>query len=202
MRIAIPLLAALLFVPARPTVARPSFDALAARATKVTDLGHFLDDYVGDCAGASDRRACERTARQHRRKLAGHLYYTRLPDGMSRLLRVGRPLGGGRIEILLTPMFGGSGYGLTRGRPHSLDRAGNPRVALMPMVGHVPSGMNRQSVDLAVQTENVDMELIFRPGRVWHLSRHGHHAAGVSARFAGFRVKDARTGGVIVARVF
>ena len=202
MRTAIPLLAALLFVPARLTVARPSFDALKAKATAVEDLGHFLDDYVGDCAHSPDRRACARHAAAHRRSLKGHLFYTRLPDAMSRLLRVGPELGGGKVRLYLTPVFGGSGYGLTRGRPHGLDRRGNPRMRLVPLTARLPDGMSRRSLDLAVQTQNVTLELIFRPGRIWHLSGHGHRAAGVAARFAGLRIENARSGAVVVSRIF
>ena len=202
MRTAIPLLAALLFVPARLTVARPSFDALKAKATAVEDLGHFLDDYVGDCAHSADRRSCARNAAAHRHGLTGRLFYTRLPDAMSQLLQVGEDLGGGRVRLYLTPVFGGSGYGLTRGRPHRLDRRGNPRMRLLPMTARLPDGMSRRSLDLAVHTQNVTLELLFRPGRIWRLGSHGHHAAGVAARFAGLRIKDARSGAVLVSRIF
>lgn len=202
MRIAIPILLAATLLPAVPGEARPSFDALKAKATPISDLGHFLETYVGDCKNPLEKRECEKNAATHRKAMRGHLLYAMLPDRMSRLLRLGRDLGGGRVRIMVTPMFGASGYGLTRGRPHHLDRGGHPRVGLLPITGHLPDGMDLRSLNLAIQTENVRIELLFVPRRPWHLHGHGHSVEGVSATFKGLRISSARTGGEIASVVW
>lgn len=186
---ALPLLA-LLLLPSLPASAR-SFDALQKKATAVTSLGSFLEDFVGECRDASERASCERNAKVQRKKLAGRLLYVRLPDRHSRLLQVSRELPDGRLRLALTPFFDAAGYGLSRGRPKRLDRRGNPRVRLVPLTVTLPDGLDRRRFELAMRTGNLRLELLFVPRSTWKL---GRRAEGVAATFRGLRITESRTG--------
>jgi hypothetical protein len=54
-----------------------------------------------------------------------------------------------------------------------------------------------------VRTGAIDLEIVFRPEKVWKLARRGEPGSyeGVAARFVAVRILDARTGSLIAAKV-
>jgi hypothetical protein len=179
--------------------AAPDFEALKARAERLESLGAFLKSYVGSCRGdVYERRECKRNVKAARRRWAGKLLHVRLADRHGRLVQVVRELPSGDLRLALTPFFDEAGYGLCRGRAPHFDRAGNPRVALLPFTLRLPEGLSRRSLELQLRSGNVSLEILFKAKRAWRVPRKGESAAeGVSARLVGLRLKSARTGEVI-----
>ncbi|HET6410716.1 MAG TPA: DUF6066 family protein [Anaeromyxobacter sp.] len=190
------LLAASSTVPARET----SFEAVARGAERVDALESFLASYVGRCTDVYERQRCESNVATLRRQVSGKTFTVRVADAAG-LVRPERRSQG--YLILLTPFVDGGGLALTNGVPTRQDPEGRPLIDLVPIPGAVPAGMMDLEYESPFRTGAIELEIVFRPEKVWRLSRRGEKGSyeGVAARFLAVRVIDARTGSPIAARV-
>jgi hypothetical protein len=190
-----------LLLLALPAHARDvDFDSAARGAERIEGLEHFLATYVGHCTDIYERQRCEANVAQVRKAAAGRVFTVRVTDAAG-LVRTERR--GGGYVVLLTPFVDGGGIALTNGAPLKQDAAGRPVVNLVPIPGKVPDGMMDMEWESPFRTGAIELEIVFRPEKVWKLARRGAAGSyeGVAARFVAVRVLDARTGAPIAARV-
>lgn len=193
------LLAVLLL--ALPTAARDAdFETAARGAERLEGLENFLANYVGHCTDVYERQRCQANVAQVRKAAAGRVFTVRVTDAAG-LVRTQRR--GDGIVVLLTPFVDGGGLALTNGAPSRQDAAGRPIVNLVPIPTRVPDGMMDLEWESPFRTGAIDVEIVFRPEKVWKLARRGEAGSyeGVAARFLAVRVLDARTGAPIAAKV-
>lgn len=186
---------------ALPLAARAAdFDAAARSAQQLDGLQTFLTHYVGHCTDVYERRTCEANVAQFRKQAAGKAFTVRVSDAAG-LVRTERR-GDGWV-VLLTPFVDGGGLALTNGAPSKQDAAGRPLVNLLPIPAEVPDGMLDMEWQGPFRTGAIELEVVFRPEKVWKLARRGEPGSyeGVAARFVAVRILDARTGNPIAARV-
>jgi hypothetical protein len=199
MRIA--LLLALSLLASLPARAREAdFDAVARGAERIDALEAFLARYVGHCTDVYERQRCTANVAQIRKQAAGHVFTVRIPDAAG-LVRPERRSAG--YLILLTPFVDGGGLALTNGEPRRQDAQGRPVIDLLAIPGSVPPGMMDMEFESPFRTGAIEIEIVFRPEKVWKLARHGEGGSyeGVAARFLAVRVLDSRTGSLLAARV-
>ncbi len=192
------LLALLLLAP--PAAADDAFDDAARGAERLDGLEVFLARYVGRCTDVYERQRCLANVAQARKAMAGRVFTVRVTDAAS-LVRTQRR--GEGVVVLLTPFVDGGGLALTHGAPVRQDASGRPIVNLVPIPGQIPEGMLEMEWESPFRTGAIDLEIVFRPEKVWKLARRGERGSyeGVAARFLAVRVVDARTGTPIATKV-
>jgi hypothetical protein len=193
-------LATLALLAATPALADGRFEALRDRAERLESLESFLSRYVGSCTDPYERRTCLDNVAAARRAVAGKTFAVRVNDAAS-LVRV--ELRGESFLLLVTPFVDGGGLALTHGQPQRQDAAGHPLISFIPIRGALPPGTMDMEFHSPFRSGMVEMEIVFRPERTWRMKRRGEagYYEGVSARFLGVRLIDARTGGEIAAKV-
>jgi len=189
------LLAALAASPA-PTGDR--FEPLRQKAEPLDSLPGFAERYVGVCKDPLQRAACEENVKAARKAAQGHLFATVVGERAGELLRVERRAAG--FRFLLTPFVDAGGLGLTHGEP-KLDARGRPSIGYLILDSE--PGVDEATVEAALRTGRVELEILFRPEGVWKLRRRGEggYYEGVRARFSAVRLVDGRTGTVIAVKV-
>jgi hypothetical protein len=187
-------LAVLASLAAAPARARE-----AGKPERLEALEPFLARFVGSCADGFQRRTCEENVATARKELAGRPYAVRIPDAAA---LVQAKLDGDRFVLLVTPFVDGGGLALTHGAPAKQDAAGRPVVPLIAIQGTLPPGMMDMEFQSPFRTGAIELEITFRPEKVWSLSRKGAPGRyeGVAARFLDIQVVNARTGDVIAER--
>jgi hypothetical protein len=184
-----------------PAAARPAeYEAVARGAERVSALEPFLARFVGQCTDVYEKQKCEANVAQARRQATGHVFTVRVTDAAA-LVRPQRR--GDGYTILLTPFVDGGGIALTHGAPSRQDPGGHPLIDLIAIPGAVPEGMMSLDYESPFRTGAIELEIVFRPERVWRLDRRGEKGSyeGVAARFLAVRVIDARSGNALASRV-
>ncbi|HET6440416.1 MAG TPA: DUF6066 family protein [Anaeromyxobacter sp.] len=194
------LVALFLLLPPSAQAAEQSFDTLARNAERVDALETFLSRFVGRCTDVYERQKCEANVAEARRQISGRAFAVRVTDAAS-LVRPERR--GQGYLLLVTPFFAGGDLALTSGVPKKQDPEGRPVVDLLPIPGAVPPGMMEMEFESPFRTGAIELEVVFRPEKVWRLSRRGEKGSyeGVAARLLAVRVIDSRTGNEIASRV-
>ena len=195
------LLLTLLSLVGLPSLSLPAdFEAVAKGAQRVDALEAFLSHYVGHCTDVYEKVRCEANVAQVRRQATGQTFTVRISDAAA-LVRAERK--GGAYLILLTPFVDGGGIALTNGAPVKQDPVGHPLINLIPIPGSVPEGMMDLEYESPFRTGAIELEIVFRPERVWKLDRRGEKGSyeGVAAHFLAVRVIDARSGNALASRV-
>ena len=189
------LLCLLLSPPALADV-DPRFAELRDRAEPMAGLGLFLENVVGECAGAPSTAECRKRAEAFRKKAMGTPHYMILHESELSIVSPGRFVPAtGEYEINLTPVFSGSGLALTEGTPLKLDKAGNPVVPLLTVKGTLPENWNASMFHNLFSRHGVRVQVVFTPTGVWSLAGPGGKAVqGVKARLDGVLFTEARTG--------
>jgi hypothetical protein len=176
------------------------FDTLAGTAERVDSLEAFLARYIGHCTDVYERRKCEANVAQARKEATGRLFTVRVADAAG-LVRPERR--GGGYLLLVTPFVDGGGLALTHGSPRRQDAEGRPLIDLLSIPAALPEGMMAMEYESPFRIGAIELEIVFRPEKVWKLQRRGEGGSyeGMAARFLAVRVIDARTGKPLAAKV-
>ncbi len=181
-----------------------SVDEAFEAATPIARLERWLSERLGDCEGREplpERRACEAAAarsRQDKRRWA-----LELEDLGGRL---GAPTWDAKRRawrVLLTPVFGAGGLGLTVGRPSRLDGEGRPVVARIPLWLELPAGVPEFVFRRDLERGMVRLHLLFEVGAPWRLARKGNPAVrGISVQLRAWRLesRDGRLGAEVIGK--
>ena len=174
----------------------PRFADLRDRAEPMAGLGLFLENFVGDCAGAPSAGECRKRAELFRQKAVGVAHYMILHESELSILSPGRFVPStGEYEINLTPVFSGAGLALTEGTPLKLDKAGNPVVPLLTVKGTLPENWNASLFHNLFTRRGIRVQVVFTPTGTWSLpGPGGKPVQGVKARLDGVLFTEARTG--------
>ncbi len=191
---------ALALLAAAPARADGRFEALRRHAETVDSLESFLSRYVGRCTDAFERRTCEANVAASRRAVSGKVFAVRVPDAAA-LVRA--QVRGDGFLVLVTPFVDGGGLALTNGQPTAQAPTGQPLIGLIPIQGRLPPGTMDLDFQGPFRTGAIELEIVFRPEKVWKLQRRGEKGnyEGLAARFLAVRIIDARTGNPIAAKV-
>jgi hypothetical protein len=190
---------ALVLVPA--TALAGGFEAAAAKAQRLERLDPFLEKFVGRCTDPYTRRECESGVAAFRKEAGARTFVVKMGEVTS-LVRPERDASGEGYVLLLTPFFDGGGLALTSGTPTKQDAAGNPLVPLVPVPGTVPPGTMEFEFLSPFRTGAVEIEVVFKPVKVWKLPRKGGGSfEGVGAKLVAVRILDGRTGNELGSKV-
>ena len=177
------------------------FEDAAAKAQRLERLDPFLEKFVGRCPDPYTRRACEAGIAGFRKEAAARTFVVKVGEVTS-LVRPERDETGEGYVLLLTPFFDGGGLALTNVAPTRQDPQGNPLVPLVPIPASVPAGTMDFEFLSPFRTGAVEIEVVFRPVKVWKLPRKGGGAyEGVAVKIVAVRVLDGRTGNEIGSKV-
>lgn len=183
---------------ASPALGDEPFESLRQKAEPLDSLSGFAERFVGACRDPLERATCEANVQEARKAARGRLFATVIAEGARDLIRVERR--GASYRFLITPFIDAGGLGLTRGEP-KLDGRGRPSIPYL-VIDSRP-GLDEATVDAALRTGRVELEILFRPEGVWKLKRRGEdgHYEGVKARFVAVRLVDGRTGTEVAVKI-
>ena len=177
-------------------LAEEALEALRREAQPVESLATFVERYVGRCRDGPERATCEANVKAARKAADGKLFAAVLAERAREVVRAERR--GRGFRFLVTPFVDADGLALTHGEPR-LDARGRPSIGLL-VVDSAP-GVAEETVEAALRTGRLELEILFRPEGAWRLRRpDGGWYEGVRARFAALRIVDGRTGAEIAAR--
>ena len=185
----------------------PEYGALAADATEIRNLGRFLESYLEDCAPkdapAFDRAACAKRVELFRREHAGRRLRIDVSGLDERLQFAGWDDRKKAYRLLLTPMFGERGLGLSVGKPTKTTRDGLPIVKVVPIWVERPDGEPELIFKKRLQRGMVRLELLVEAERAWSLSRKGDtDLRGLSVELIGLRLKEGRGARVLAEQTY
>ena len=157
-------------------LAAPSFGEASKTAERISNLGRFLEEYLGDCVSnqpAFDKAGCESSARAFQKSREGRLLLFELADA-SEQLRFAEWDGARKaFRLHLTPFFSERGLALSAGRPRGLDRRGLPIVKNVPVWVQSPGGERDFGFRRALERGMLRVELLVRANRPWQFERSG-----------------------------
>jgi len=187
---------ALAALPPARAFADEAFEVLRRQAEPVESLATFVERFVGRCRDGFERAACEANVKAARKAAEGKLFVAVLAERAREIVQAERR--GSGFRFLVTPFVDADGLALTHGEPR-LDARGRPAIGLL-VVDAAP-GVPEETVEAALRTGRLEVEVIFRPEGAWKLRRpDGGWYEGVRARFAALRLVDGRTGAEIAVK--
>lgn len=199
--------APVLFVAGLALGAPPTYGALAADADEISSLGRLLEGYLEDCRPKDvpgfDRAACQRRVKAFRQDRKGKRFRLEVTEVEGRLRFAGWDDRKGAYRLLLTPIFGDRGLGLTVGRPRRTNRDGQPIVKVVPIWVERPAGEPELIFKKRLQRGMVRLELLVEPDRPWKLKRKGDtDLRGLAVRLLGLRLKAGRGAKVLAEQTY
>jgi len=186
----------LLLCPIARADVDPRFADLRDHAEPMAGLGLFLENFVGECAGAPSAADCRKKVEGFRQKALGSPHYMILHESELSILAPGKFVPAtGEYEIHLTPVFAGAGLALTEGTPLKLDKSGNPVVPLLTVKGTLPDNWTTPMFHNLFSRRGIRVQVVFTPTGIWRLAGPGGKAVqGVKAHLDGVLFTEARTG--------
>lgn len=175
------------------------FSALKDKATRVANLGRFLEQYVGACDQVDEpdeRRRCESERRAFRAAHRGKLHWIdlgALPDGCEQVRWNADKT---EVECIYVPFFSERGYGLSLERPRRLHR-GAPVVGLAGIKLRKPADEPSFGFERTIRSGRFGVELAFVPGRVWALGRGTSKVEGLAVKLRALRAYGLRDGATL-----
>lgn len=176
-------------------LAGTSYDGVLKKAERITNLGRFLEEYVGECESTEptfDRAGCETRAQQTRSEYRGRTLVVEVGDASERVAFGGWDERRGAYRLLLTPFFSERALGLSVGKPR-LSGSGAPVVKNIPI--WVPRPKDEPDFGFRRQLERgmVRLELVVRPQGAWRLRGKGDATVrGAEVSLLGIRVYASR----------
>lgn len=177
------------------------FAVVNGESRRLDSLGPFLERYVGSCSHELTRQDCEQNVRDTRRGLDGRSYTASVAERTVDIVRTERTRTGYRFVV--TPFIDGGGLALTHGEPRRQDAEGRPLIGLLVMEGNLPEGMDELTLESALRTGRLELEVVFRPQGTWRLKRKGEPGfyEGVKAKFLAMRLVESRSGTEVASKI-
>lgn len=176
-------------------LAGASYDGLLKKAERITNVGRFLEEYVGECESSEptfDRAACESRAQEARAQYRGRTLVIEMGDVSEQIAFGGWDDRQGAYRLLLTPFFSERALGLSVGKPR-LSGTGAPVVKNIPIWVRRPKGEPDFGFRRQLERGMVRLELVVRPQGAWRLRGKGEAAVrGAEVSLIGIRVYASR----------
>ena len=188
------------------TLASTPYDRVRGGAQTVSNLGRFLEEYVGDCEHDSpgfDKLGCEQKAQSARDRYRGRTLMLEV-DGSSDQVSVAEfDPSKGMFRVHFTPFFSERGLGLSVGKPSRLTSEGYPVVKNVPIWVKLPKGESEFIFRRDLERGNVRIELLVKPQRAWIMkSRAGEIVRGADVALVGVRVYGSRSSEVLAEQTY
>jgi hypothetical protein len=182
------------------------YDRVRDSAQAVSNLGRFLEEYVGDCehdAPGFDRKGCEAKAKDAREKYRGRTLLLELEGGSDQISVAEFDQTKGMFRVHLTPFFSERGLGLSVGKPSRLTAEGYPVVKNVPIWVKLPKDESEFIFRRDLERGNVRIELLVRPQRAWVMkAKSGEVVRGAEVALAGVRVYGSRGSAVLAEQTY
>lgn len=178
--------------------ASAGYEALLADAEPVSNVGRFLEDYVGNCNPKDapkdfDKAACLQRVKAAQKSYRGKKLVIELTDVREQLKFGSWDARKKAYRLLLTPMFSERSFGLSIGRPKRLNKAGLPVVRIVPVWVERPDGEPDFIFKNTLKRGMVRLELVVIPRKTWMFRRKNEDPlAGVEVKLLGLRLYEAR----------
>ena len=152
------------------------YEQARARAEPVSNLGRFLESYVGDCESddpAFQREPCESAAKEVRKKYQGRTLLLEIEstEGLLRVMKFDPRKK--KFRVHLTPFFSERALGLSVGKPKRLTPEGYPVVRNVPLWVRLPEGEPEFAFRRRFDRGMVRLEMVIKPKRAWRLKKRG-----------------------------
>ena len=188
-------------------LAAPPYGSVRAEAEPVSNLGRYLEEYLGECesdAPEFDRAGCEDRAAAVRKQRAGVAIRLEVEELEGTLAFSGYDERKKLYRLLLTPFFAGRELAITVGRPTAGAKDGLPTVKNIPIWVALPDGEPEFAFRRKLERGMVRLEVVLEPGAPWALKRKDGDGAyrGVEARLLGLRVSESRAERVLAEQSY
>jgi hypothetical protein len=185
--------------------ASPSYDRVRDSAQTVSNLGRFLEEYVGDCEHDEprfDKAGCEQKAKEARERFKGRTLMLELEPGEQ--VKVAEfDKSKGMFRVHLTPFFSERGLGLSVGKPSRLTPEGYPVVKNVPIWVKLPKDESDFIFRRALERGDVRLELLVKPQRAWVMkTKTGEVLRGAEVALVGVRVYGSRGSDVLAEQTY
>lgn len=172
------------------------FGQLSQSATRVDNLGRYLDAYVGDCQGNSDPEfdsaACHKKAAGVRSQEKGRRLWVEVDDLEGLIQYRGLDKRKSAYRFDLTPIFAPRSVAMSIGVPKRLDSDGQPRIRQRVLYVPQTSALPERLMRSMVRRGGFRLELVVEVKRGWQLKRGRHQALGMATELLALRLSDNR----------
>ena len=188
------------------TLASTPYDTARNTAQTISNLGRFLEEYVGDCEHDSpgfDKNGCERQAKSARDRYRGRTLILELEGGGEQIQVAEFDQTRRMFRVHLTPFFSERGLGLSVGRPSRLTSEGYPVVRNVPIWVKLPKDESEFIFRRDLERGNVRIELLVKPKNAWIMkARSGERVRGAEVALVGVRVYGSRGSDVLAEQTY
>jgi hypothetical protein len=182
------------------------YDRARDTAQSVSNLGRFLEEYVGDCEHDSpgfDKHGCETKAQSARERYRGRTLMMEVEGSSDQISVAEFDKGKNMFRVHFTPFFSERGLGMSVGKPSRLTSEGYPVVKNVPIWVKLPKGETEFIFRRALERGNVRIELLIKPQRAWIMkSRAGENVRGADVALVGVRVYGGRGSEVLAEQTY
>lgn len=191
---------------AHVAAAAPSYSAQSSSARLVTNLGRFLESFLGDCSSDNpdfDKASCEESAARFRSDAEGKLHRIEIESPSEQLHFAGWDEKRKAFRMHLTPFFAERGFALTVGKPTGLSAEGLPTMKNLPIWIKLPPDAEEAQFKRQLERGGVRLEILFEPKKPWVLKQKGGKGEyrGVETNLAGLRAISER-GSVLAEQTY
>lgn len=185
----------------------PSYSSVAGDAAIISNLGRFLEAYVGDCLADDpefDRAGCDARAAAHRRTVDGDRYRLEVDDLTAKVRLHGWDKRRRAFRLLLTPFFSDRNLALTFQQPVARKGDGLPSVKNIPIWVKLPPSEAEFAFRRRLERGMVRVELVVVPQKPWAIKRRDGEGwfRGMKARLLGLRLLGLRSDAVLAEQTY
>lgn len=183
------------------------YSSLRESADPVSNLGRFLEKYVGDCDSddpSFDKKGCEEQAAAEQKKHNGKLLLIEIESPGEQLQLAEWDRSRGAFRLHLTPFFGERALALTVGKPDRLSKDGLPVIKNVPIWVKLPEGETELIFRRQLERGMVRLEMLVRPRKAWRMKRKDEPGdfRGVDVALVGIRIYPLRGPGVLAEQTY
>lgn len=187
--------------------ASPDYATVRGMAEPVSNLGRFLEQYLGDCESnepSFDRKGCEAEAAKRQKRYAEQVIMVEIEDPEDQLHFAEWDSRQNAYRLHLTPFFGERALAVSVGKPERLNAEGLPVVKNVPIWVKLPAGESEALFRRQLERGQVRLELLLKPRRPWRIKRKNGDAdfRGLDVALLGLRVYPMRGQAVLAEQTY
>ncbi|MCK6548065.1 DUF6066 family protein [Myxococcota bacterium] len=188
-------------------IGAPSYGTLKTDAEPVTNLGRFLERYLGDCDSDDptfDKKGCEAAVAQAQKRWADKVLVFELDDVSEQLHFAEWDTNKRAFRLHLTPFFGERALALTVGKPERLNADGLPVLKNLPVWVPSPNGSGDLSFRRQLERGMVRLELLVKVKKPWRMKKKGEDGEyrGLDVALVGLRVYSLQGNNVLAEQTY
>jgi hypothetical protein len=192
------------FLPLLVSASLGGFDSVAQGAAPVSNLGRFLEAYVGDCESEApdfDRTACENRAKDERKSWNGKTLRIEFQDVGNEIRFKGWDARQNAYRLDLTPVFSERGLALSFSQPRKLNSEGFPIVKIIPVWIPKPEAGADFVFERNLDRAFFRIVALVQPQGVWRFSAPTGAVRGAHVKLLAYQLRALRGDAVLVEKV-